>query len=269
MGDFVDYAQMRADIKKLEVVSKRDRRRRLDAEEEIASIRKRMKNHPSHACPDRENHARFTERAHRLQREIDGLTERISSRTNVIAKRFDRIKLILDQLGYISNGEISNHGKMLAKIYGETDLLIAESIRGGIFNQLSAVDLVTVISAFVYESRAEEAAKIPRGDVTDALSKISKIYSGIFNLENDHNLEPMRAPDFGFCWASQRWANGHSLTAVLKDSDLTVGDFVRNMKQIVDLLRQLRVAAPDLQILIDGALNKIDRGVVIYAGAAV
>ena len=269
MGDFVDYAQMRADIKKLEVVSKRDRRRRLDAEEEIASIRKRMKNHPSHACPDRENHARFTERAHRLQREIDGLTERISSRTNVIAKRFDRIKLILDQMGYISGGEISNHGRMLAKIYGETDLLIAESIREGIFNQLSPVDLVTVISAFVYESRAEEAAKIPRSDVSDALSKISKIYGRIFNLENDHNLEPMRAPDFGFCWASQRWANGHSLTAVLKDSDLTVGDFVRNMKQIVDLLRQLRSAVPDLQVLIDGALNKIDRGVVIYAGAAV
>lgn len=79
----------------------------------------------------------------------------------------------------------------------------------------------------------------------------------------------MRAPDFGFCWPAQRWANGHSLTAVLKDSDLTVGDFVRNMKQIVDLLRQLRAAAPELQPMIDLSLNKIDRGVVVYAGAAI
>jgi ATP-dependent RNA helicase HelY len=53
----------------------------------------------------------------------------------------------------------------------------------------------------------------------------------------------MRAPYFGFCWSAQRWANGHSLSSVLKDSDLTVGDFVRNMKQIVDLLRQLRVCS--------------------------
>ena len=269
LGDFVDYSQMRADIKKLEVVSKRDRRRRLESEEEIASIRKRMKSHPSHACPDRENHARFSERAQRIQREIDGLTERINTRTNVIAKRFDRIKLILNELGYIQKGEVSTSGRMLAKIYGETDLLIAESIRDGVFNHLNAVDLVTVLSVFVYESRAEENAKVPRGEVADALSKISKIYGKIFNIENDHNLEPMRAPDFGFCWPAQRWANGHSLTAVLKDSDLTVGDFVRNMKQIVDLLRQLRAAAPELQPMIDLSLNKIDRGVVVYAGAAI
>jgi len=269
LGDFIDYSQMRADIKKLEVVSKRDRRRRLESEEEIASIRKRMKSHPSHACPDRENHARFSERAQRIQREIDGLTERINTRTNVIAKRFDRIKLILNELGYIQKGEVSNSGRMLAKIYGETDLLIAESIRDGVFNHLNAVDLVTVISVFVYESRAEENAKVPRGEVAEALSKISKIYGKIFNIENDHNLEPMRAPDFGFCWPAQRWANGHSLTAVLKDSDLTVGDFVRNMKQIVDLLRQLRAAVPELQPMIDLSLNKIDRGVVVYAGAAI
>ena len=269
LGDFLDYAQMRADIKKLEVVSKRDRRRRLDAEEEIASIRKRMKNHSSHACPDRENHARFSERGHRLQREIDGLTERINSRTNVIARRFDRIQVVLDQLGYISNGEVATPGKMLAKIYGETDLLISESVREGVFNQLSAVDLVAVISCFIYESRNDEAAKVPRGDVAVALGKISKIYGRIYEIENDHNLEPMRAPDFGFSWAAQRWASGNSLTAVLKDNDLTVGDFVRNMKQIVDLLRQLRGAAFELEPLIDQALGKIDRGVVIYAGASV
>nr|MSZ53873.1 RNA helicase [Actinomycetota bacterium] len=128
---------------------------------------------------------------------------------------------------------------------------------------------VTVISCFVYESRSEESSKVPRGDVGVALGKISKIYGKIYNLENEHNLEPMRAPDFGFCWPAQRWASGHSLTSVLKDDDLTVGDFVRNMKQIVDLLRQLRGAIKELEPLIDSALVKIDRGVVVYAGAAV
>ena len=269
LGDFVDYAQMRADIKRLEVVSKRDRRRRVEAEEEIFSIRKRMKSHPSHACPDRESHARFSEKAHRIQREIDGLSERINTRTNVIARRFDRIRLILDQLGYLNNGEISQSGKLLAKIYGETDLLIAESIREGVFSQLSPIDLVAVISVFVYESRAEENAKIPRGDISEALAKISKIYGRVFNLENDHNLEPMRAPDFGFCWPARGWASGQSLTSVLKDSELTVGDFVRNMKQIVDLLRQLRSAVPDMQPIIEDSLKRIDRGVIIYAGAVI
>lgn len=266
LGDFIEYAQMRSDIKRLEVTAKRDRRRRVEVEEEIYSIRKRMKSHPSHSCPDRESHARFSERAHRLQREIDSLSDRINSRTNVIAKRFDRIKLVLDQLGYIENGEVSQSGKLLAKIYGETDLLIAESIREGIFSKLSPVDLVAVLSVFIYESRSEENAKIPKGDISDALAKVSKIYGRVFNLENDHNLEPIRPPDFGFCWSARSWASGQSLASILKESELTVGDFVRNMKQIVDLLRQLRGAVPEMQIVIEESLKRIDRGVIVYAG---
>jgi ATP-dependent RNA helicase HelY len=268
-GDFVEYSSMRAAIKKLETDSKRSKRKRHEIEEEIGSIRKRMKNHACHGCSDRENHSRIAERAQRLQREIDGLQERINSRTNVIAKRFDRIKLILDKFGYINNDAIAQSGKMLAKIYGETDLLIAESIQAGVFNQLSPADLVAVISSCIYESRNEEAAKVPRGEVQNALAIISKIYGKIHEAESDLNLEPMRAPDFGFCWASHKWASGHSLTSILKGSDLTVGDFVRSMKQIIDLLRQLRAAAPDLQVVIDQALAKIDRGVISYAGAAV
>ena len=268
-GDFVEYSSMRAGVKKLETDSKRSKRKRHEIEEEIGSIRKRMKNHACHGCPDRENHSRIAERAQRLQREIDGLQERINSRTNVIAKRFDRIKVILDKFGYINNDAIAQSGKMLAKIYGETDLLIAESIQAGVFNQLSATDLVAVISSCIYESRNEEAAKVPRGEVQNALAVISKIYGKIHEAESDLNLEPMRAPDFGFCWASHKWASGHSLTSILKGSDLTVGDFVRSMKQIIDLLRQLRAAVPDLQVVIDQALGKIDRGVIAYAGAAV
>ena len=268
-GDFLEYASMRAAIKKLETDSKRSKRKRHEIEEEIGSIRKRMKNHACHGCPDRENHSRVAERAQRLQREIDGLQERINSRTNVIAKRFDRIKLILDKFGYIKNDSIAQSGKMLSKIYGETDLLVAESIQSGVFNQLSPADLVAVMSSCIYESRNEEAAKVPRGEVQNALAIISKIYGKIHEAESDLNLEPMRAPDFGFCWASHKWASGHSLSSVLKGSDLTVGDFVRSMKQIIDLLRQLKVAAPELQLVIDQALAKIDRGVIAYAGTAV
>ena len=269
LGDFIQYSQFRADIKKLESDSKKNRKKRVVIEEEIATIRREMKFHPSHSCPDRENHSRVAERAQRLQREIDGLTERINSRTNVIAKRFDRIKIILDKFGYINNDEIAKSGKMLAKIYGETDLLIAESIQSGVFANLSPSELVSVISSCIYESRNDEAAKVPRGEIQLALADITKIYGKIHDAESDLNLEPMRAPDFGFCWPSQKWASGHSLTSILKESDLTVGDFVRSMKQIIDLLRQLRSAAPELQGVIDDSLKKIDRGVIAYAGAAV
>jgi len=268
-GDFIEYSRIRGQIKRLETENRKNRRKKVELEEEIQDLRRSLKKHSCHSCPDREQHSRIAERGLRLQREIDGLEERINSRTNVIAKRFDRIKIVLDKFGYIEQDQITKPGKMLAKIYGETDLLIAESIRADLFSNLSPTDLVAVISSCIYESRNDEAAKIPRGEIQIALSGISKIYARIHTAESDLNLEPMRAPDFGFCWAAHKWASGSSLTSVLKGSDLTVGDFVRSMKQIIDLLRQLRIAAPQLQLNIEQALKKIDRGVITYAGATI
>ena len=196
------------------------------------------------------------------------LEGRIESRTNVIAKRFDRIRIILDKFGYLQNDQISTSGKMLSKIYAETDLLIAEAVRANVFTDLTPPQLVSVISSCVYESRNDEAAKIPKGEAQVALNVLSKIYSKLHDSEIEFNLEPMRAPDFGFCWAAFRWASGHSLASIIKGTDLTVGDFVRSMKQIIDLLRQLKIAAPEMQNVVEESLLKIDRGVIAYSGVS-
>src|SRR6202012_2840397 len=42
-------------------------------QQEIASLRRRLRQHPSHACPDRDEHARYAERYQRLQRETEAL----------------------------------------------------------------------------------------------------------------------------------------------------------------------------------------------------
>jgi len=268
LGNFHEYANLRNDIKRLESDGRKNRKKRQEIEEAIAQIRRSIKSHPCHPCPEREHHAKIAERAFRLQREIDGLNERIESRTNVIAKRFDRIRIILDKFGYLQNDQISTSGKMLSKIYAETDLLIAEAVRANVFTDLTPPQLVSVISSCVYESRNDEAAKIPKGETHVALTILSKIYSKLHDSEIEFNLEPMRAPDFGFCWAAFRWASGHSLTSIIKGTDLTVGDFVRSMKQIIDLLRQLKIAAPEMQNVVEEALLKIDRGVIAYSGVS-
>ena len=51
-------------------------------------------------------------------------------------------------------------------------------------------------------------------------------------------------PEAGFAAAAWSWASGQDLARVL-DEDMTVGDFVRNTKQLIDLLRQLGDVAAD------------------------
>ena len=267
LGDFQEYSQIRFTIKELEKgLNGKNRKARAFDEEQIADSRKALRNHPCHGCSDRETHSRIAERGERLRRESAGLSARVANRTHVIARRFDQIKLILEKFGYLKDGAITNSGKLLAKIYGETDLLIAEMIKNGAFNDLSEAEIVSIVSVFVYEARRESTPKIPRGRVEEVLGDLVKTWIGIHDIELDLGLEPIREPDAGFCWVAHRWASGHSLSAILKGTELTVGDFVRSMKQIIDLLRQISIASPNLAPIISGALTKIDRGVVAYAG---
>jgi len=267
LGDFQEYTDIRFAIKDLEKgLSTKKRKAREFEEEKIADARRALRNHACHGCSDRETHSRIAERAERLKRENAGLKARVANRTHVIARRFDLIKVMLEKFGYLADDAITPSGKLLAKIYGETDLLIAEMIRKGAFDKLTAAEIVSIASVFVHESRKETPPRLPQGSVEEVLGELVRTWVQINDMENELGLEPIREPDAGFAWPAYRWASGHSLSSIMRGTELTVGDFVRSMKQIIDLLRQISIASPHLAPLIADALTRINRGVIAYAG---
>jgi ATP-dependent RNA helicase HelY len=273
LGDFAEYARMRSDIKEIErLLSKRDARRTVDLkqrrflESEIEGLRKGLRSHPCHPCNDRESHARIAERAERVRRESDGLRARVENRTHVIAKTFDRICDVLTHLNYIEGEKTLEQGKILAKIYAESDLLLTEAIRRGVLDQLTAQELVAVASAVIFQSRTTEnyAPKMPHNNVAQALVSVVSIWSELEKIEERFGVKTQREPDFGFAFISYKWAQGNSLQSVLKGSDLGVGDFVRSIKQIIDLLTQIAGASPALRKTCREGIARLDRGVISY-----
>ncbi len=273
LGDFSEYARMRSDIKEIErLLSKRDARRSIDQkqrrylESEIEGLRKSLRSHPCHSCNDRESHARIAERAERIRRESDGLRGRVENRTHVIAKTFDRICDVLTHLNYIEGEKTLEQGKILSKIYAESDLLLTEAIKRGVLNSLSAQELVAVASAVIFQSRTSEnyAPKMPHNNVAQALVSLVSIWSELEEIEEKFGVKTQREPDFGFAFISYKWAQGNSLQSVLKGSDMSVGDFVRSTKQLIDLLTQIAGASPDLRKTCREAVARLDRGVISY-----
>jgi ATP-dependent RNA helicase HelY len=264
---------LRREIKQAEVlISKRsriDNKQRAHLEGELSGYRKAMRQHPCHSCNDREAHARIAERADRLIRENEGLIARVENRTNVIAKTFDRVTQVLNQLKYLDGDQVTPSGKMLSKIYAESDLSIAETINSGVLDKLSDVEIASVLSIFLFESRKPEPPKIPNTQVQDALKEIVAIWSKLHNLESEYDVKTQKEPDFGFCWMAFRWAGGHGLNSVLRNTELSVGDFVRATKQLIDLLNQVAGAKPELREKCISAIKKLDRGVVVYLGGVV
>ena len=284
LGDFTEYAAMRRQISDLERVLANSRTRaergkdirqskgRAATEQEIANLKRRLKQHPCHACNDREAHARWGERWHKLNRELEATLSQIEGRTNQVARTFDRICDLLLTIGYIDEVEddlvVLEHGRKLARIYGERDLLIAEAIRERMWDDLDAPGLAAMAAVLVYEARRDEdfEPRIPKGPFASKLEDTIDLWHDLEGLAKANKLPSSSPLDPSICYAIHRWATGARLDTVLDAADLLPGDFIRWCKQIIDLLEQLSsVADGKLASTAKDAIDKVKRGIVAYS----
>ncbi|MGR8011522.1 DEAD/DEAH box helicase [Streptomyces hypolithicus] len=263
------------------IVPDRHRKQRAAAadDREIARLRTTLRAHPCHGCDEREDHARWAERYHRLQRDTKQLERRIEGRTNTIARTFDRIYALLTELDYLRGDEATLHGKRLARLYGELDLLASECLRACVWEGLNPAELAACVSALVFEARQSDdavAPKLPIGPAKEALGEMIRIWGRLDALEEDFKISQaegvgQREPDLGFAWAVFMWASGKGLDEVLREAEMPAGDFVRWCKQVIDVLGQIAAAAPpssEGSTVAKNARKAVDavlRGVVAYS----
>jgi ATP-dependent RNA helicase HelY len=244
-----------------------------NGEEQITRLRAELRAHPCHGCSDREDHARWAERYHKLDRDAATLRRRIEQRTNTIARQFDRVCEVLTELGYLEDDKVTPTGERLMRIYTDMDLVAAECLRNGLWDELSPSGLAAALSALVFEARRPDDAHAPRlpgGAVKQVLADTVSVWADLDALERAHKLDFLREPDLGFAWAAYRWAEGAPLDEVLEETDLAAGDFVRWMKQLLDLTDQVADAArdSDLRGTARAASKALRRGVVAYSSVS-
>ncbi|MEO6794197.1 MAG: RNA helicase [Mycobacterium sp.] len=276
---------------------------------ELEALRRRMRDHSTHAAPDREVTVRVAERYLRVEADNAQLRRKVEAATNSLARTFDRIVGLLGERGFIRAGDdavgvpppacggkrrndtvgpggqqgdltVTADGRMLARIYSESDLLVAECLRTGAWDGLAPAELAAVVSAVLYESRGADGPDgpptlhPPTAAIRRALQQTRKLSAELRAEERRHGITASREPDDGFVAAVHRWACTGDLAAAIAASDgvaaagggsaLSAGDFVRWCRQVLDLLDQLRNAAPsaELRATAKQAIDTVLRGVV-------
>ena len=238
-------------------------------ESEAAHLDARAKEHPCHGCPDRTKHERWAERADALVRQLAGVDRRIRVRTETLARQFDRVLGVLEELNYVSDWSVTPKGRRLARIYGEGDLLVGEALDAGILEGLTPAEVAAVVSTVVYEARERTplAGRMPTGACADRYERLQRLWRQVRRVEDAHQVQLSRELEPGFAEHVFHWAEGKALEDVLDETDMAPGDFVRNCKQLVDLLRQIEeVADPPTADQIRLAREGVLRGVVAYTG---
>lgn len=233
----------------------------------VAQLRAELKASPVHGCPEREEHAVIAARTIRLEREVERLEKSSARRANSLAVQFDAVCAVLSDLGYLRADELTDAGRMLRRIYNELDLVAAECVRRGVFDGLDPTQLAAVLSTLVYESRPSRDAPHPRmPDATSerAQSQLRAVWREVGQVERRHGRDRGREPDIGFAEAAWRWSSGQDLAKVLATTGMAAGDFVRWIRQVIDLAGQLAsaVGPGDLRRTCHSVADSMRRGVV-------
>ncbi|BAX97442.1 putative ATP-dependent DNA helicase HelY [Mycobacteroides stephanolepidis] len=248
---------------------------------EVERLRREIREHPVHHAPNREELARTAERYLRIERDNAQLQKKVSAATNSLARTFDRILTLLTERGYVQDSselgkKVTKDGLLLARIYSESDLLVAECLRRGLWAGLKPAELAAVASAVLYESRGDAVSvtgEAPTAALRAALAETHRALARLRHDEQRHQLAPTREVDEGFVAAVHRWATTGDLAASLEAAGdtgtaLPAGDFVRWCRQVVDLLDQINKAAPDAELrsVARAAVADVRRGVVAVDG---
>jgi ATP-dependent RNA helicase HelY len=238
-------------------------------ERKAAELEARGASHPCASCPDLGTHVRWATRADTLAAQMKGVDRRIQIRTETLARQFDRVLAVLEALGYVDGWTITPKGRTLARIYGEGDLLVGESLSTALFEGLSPPEVASLLSTVVYESRERVPlpGELPTGTTRDRYELLERTYRRIRRVEEEHQVELSRSLDAGFATPVFHWAEGKPLEDVLEETEMAPGDFVRNCKQLVDLLHQIEdVADGETADQFRHARGSVMHGVVAYTG---
>ncbi len=204
----------------------------------------------------------------RLEQSLAQRESRAATLPPGVVTAFRRLLGLLERRGYVHEWRLTERGERLRRIYNMMDLVLSETVERGWFDGLDGPATAALASAFTFEARRDTPESGWPPGLAGRGAELMSLWEEIAAAERHAGLPESRPPDPGFAGLAGRWTAGRSLFELFgDDDDAAVGDFVRNCRQLIDLLRQIRDLFPEPPSGVAAALRGLDRGVVAAEGA--
>ena len=177
----------------------------------------------------------------RIERQLDTATDGLGHALRAVVD-------VMRELGHVEGWALTDRGEILRRVFHEHDLWITEAVVTGVFDGLDAAQLAGVASSMTYERRGGGAGPTPwfPDDVMRArVGDLRGVSRRVAAVQRRHGLVETPEPDAGFVAAAHAWALQIDLGELLQEEELSGGDFVRQIRQLSDLLRQIASIAPN------------------------
>jgi superfamily II RNA helicase len=257
-----------AELERMSVAELVDRERAQGPEAALSSIE-------CHRCP-----WGATAPCDREWRELETITERLGIRRRQLEslrgaywQEFLRVVEVLEQFGAVRDRQLEGKGRLIAGLRHDNELLVAEGVAHGVFNDVSGPEAAAICSALIEESRSGDPALArafmkKRLKLKRKLDQLMRVADTVHEAQRARYLRIPIAVHSGFMPAVFRWASGEDDWSAIVEEAFGghEGDLIRALRRLIDLLRQL-ADSPEVPAetsrLLAHASRVIDRGIVL------
>ncbi len=216
-------------------------------------LQKKIEKYGCNTCKAYKKHKKNIELIQRYKKDLNKLDKEIEFQKDIYWQKFLSHKAILELSGNLEDDFPTQKGKITMALRCENELYLSEIILSNLLDELSVIELASVICALISEDTRgnnDEISKPCSKTVRKVLNKIKDIKRKIFLLERDHNIENPMYINPHFCYFIEYWIgsnlnpDNNPLEAwenMFADTEYSQGDVVRTFKRTIDVLRQLTI----------------------------
>lgn len=165
-------------------------------------------------------------------------------------------------------------GRVACEISTGDELLLAEMMFNGVFNDLTVPQIVALLSCIVCDERAELTDKLrdeltgPHKILRETARRIAKVsIESKLVLDEQEYVDGFQAAMMNLIYA---WCEGAKFSQICKMTDIFEGSIIRVIRRLEELLRQMAAASKqignaELEAKFQEGIAKIKRDIVFAA----
>ena len=192
---------------------------------------------------------------------------------NAIWSEFGRVVEVLETFDAVQRGELRPKGQVVAALRHDHELLVAECVYRGVFDDATPAEVAALASCLTEEARSGEEGPSrqflkQRPKLRRRIRQMEEAASAIVAVQRRVGLLRPASVQTGFVAAVYRWAAGDDdwPRVVAQSFGGHEGDLICAMRRLIDLLRQLAEAPEVPDAVADAAraaARSLDRGIVL------
>ncbi|MGH7686409.1 MAG: DEAD/DEAH box helicase [Candidatus Dormibacteria bacterium] len=233
------------------------------------TLQERVNRSPCPRCPYLADHRANRRETEEVEATLKGGEAELEDASRRYVREFRALRAVLRDAGFLDGDSSTEMGRLAESLYGESALLVAQAVGGGVFDDLQPEELAAVLVMLVAEDRGRDRPPpsrrhFPTARVERAYRRLRADWHHLGELEAEHGVQTLGPLSFDFVTPLYRWAQGDDLAELEPPAGSDLGDVVKAVKSLYSLLRQMEQALHEhpLRPIVVATRERIERDLI-------